>query len=553
MKNFLFTPLILFLQLPGLLSAQSVMYIRNGCAVNDAKMSQQHYLFDPSDEARCIINTIMEVNFLKPNFVVKSGDVENAIATIEGDNRYIIYNTTYIERIKRSGSNVWPAFFVFAHEIGHHLNNHRFDLSNDIIKSKEQELQADMFAGGMLYRLGATLDEAQQGIGSDFKEKGSNTHPPRKARLEAIASGWKKAYDQSGGAQPKYLSFNCNQFLQPIPTSLAQINGHQSAISAMAISNNESLLASGSDDGKIKLWKFTNYNAIQSYKEISEILEDKITSLIFLSDNKTLIATSFQGEMILWDTESEFVVDHFFTGEQNSSDAPITDAALSPDEKTIALSCNNGNVILLKYDSKSRKIEFYRQFSNSESGESPRSISTIRFIPNTNYLITASNDYYIRLWDIKDNKLLSKNKTIDYITGLDLFITNENKLIITAGLDMSGSELWQLNLNSVQTSSWEKRRSISNQQFDILDNIFSLDKKHIITSSTDGTFMIYNWEEGKEILKISTGVMIYTTLAIQSEKGLIIAGTKQGELIIWHHDDLILTTSPKLQMDKGRD
>jgi formylglycine-generating enzyme required for sulfatase activity len=180
------------------------MYIRNGCAVNDAEMSQNHYVFDPSDEAQRIIKTVMEANFLEPNFVVKSGDVENAIATIEGGQRYIIYNTTYIERIKRSRGSDWPAFYVFAHEIGHHLSNHRFDL-NDDVKSKEQELKADVFAGGMLYRLGATLDEAQEGIGSDFKESGSRTHPPRKARLEAIASGWKKAYDQSGGVQPGYL------------------------------------------------------------------------------------------------------------------------------------------------------------------------------------------------------------------------------------------------------------------------------------------------------------------------------------------------------------
>jgi hypothetical protein len=193
--------LLLLLWLPYVLAAQSLLYVRNGCAVNDAEMGQNHYVFDPSDEAQRIIRTIMEANFLEPNFVIKSGDVENALATVEAGQRYIIYNTTYVERIKRSGGSDWPAFYVFAHEIGHHLSNHRFDL-NDNAKSKEQELKADVFAGGMLYRLGATLDQAQIGIGNDFKEGGSNTHPPRRARLEAVANGWKKAYDQSGGVQP---------------------------------------------------------------------------------------------------------------------------------------------------------------------------------------------------------------------------------------------------------------------------------------------------------------------------------------------------------------
>jgi formylglycine-generating enzyme required for sulfatase activity len=193
--------LLLFLWLPDAPSAQTLFYIRNGCAVDKAEMGQNHYVFDPSNEAQQIISAIMGANLLEPNFVIKSGDVKNALATVEGGQRYIIYNTTYVERIKRSGGSDWPAFYVFAHEIGHHLNNHRFDLS-DNAKSKEQELQADVYAGGMLYRLGATLDQAQSGIGIDFSDD-SRTHPPRKARIEAVASGWKRASDQSGGVQPK--------------------------------------------------------------------------------------------------------------------------------------------------------------------------------------------------------------------------------------------------------------------------------------------------------------------------------------------------------------
>jgi formylglycine-generating enzyme required for sulfatase activity len=196
---------LLLLWLPDVLAAQTLFYVRNGCAVNDAEMGQNHYVFDPSDEAQRIIRTIMEANFLEPNFVIKSGDVENALATVEAGQRYIIYNTTYVERIKRSGGSDWPAFYVFAHEIGHHLSNHRFDL-NDNAKSKEQELKADVFAGGMLYRLGATLDQAQIGIGNDFKEGGSNTHPPRRARLEAIASGWRRASEISPQPKPVEIS-----------------------------------------------------------------------------------------------------------------------------------------------------------------------------------------------------------------------------------------------------------------------------------------------------------------------------------------------------------
>jgi formylglycine-generating enzyme required for sulfatase activity len=183
------------------LFGQTSFYVRNGCGVNDAEMGQSHYVFDPSDEAVQIIKIIMDANILEPNFTIKSGDVENALATYDNGNRYIIYNTSYVERIKKSAGTDWAAFFVFAHEIGHHLSNHRFDVT-DPAKSKEQELKADVFAGGMLYKLGASLEAAQAGVNSVCKERESNTHPPRRARLEAVASGWKRAKDQSGGVQP---------------------------------------------------------------------------------------------------------------------------------------------------------------------------------------------------------------------------------------------------------------------------------------------------------------------------------------------------------------
>ncbi|MBL7774910.1 MAG: SUMF1/EgtB/PvdO family nonheme iron enzyme [Saprospiraceae bacterium] len=193
MKQFLPAfALLLATQLP----AQKAFFVRNGCAVDKTEMGADHYVFDPSSEAARIIKSITDANFLQPNFIIKSGDVENALATLDGGQRYIIYNTSYIERIKTSAGSDWAAFFVFAHEIGHHLNHHRFDI-DDPARRKEQELEADLFAGGMLYRLGARLDEAQAGVTAACNELGSSTHPPRRARIEAVANGWKRAKEQS--------------------------------------------------------------------------------------------------------------------------------------------------------------------------------------------------------------------------------------------------------------------------------------------------------------------------------------------------------------------
>jgi len=81
-----------------------------------------------------------------------------------------------------------------AHEIGHHLNNHDFEVT-DSKKRKIMELQADKFAGGVLFLLGASLDESKAGIDLLQSKGESDTHPPARARAEAIANGWKNSQE----------------------------------------------------------------------------------------------------------------------------------------------------------------------------------------------------------------------------------------------------------------------------------------------------------------------------------------------------------------------
>jgi formylglycine-generating enzyme required for sulfatase activity len=158
-------------------------------------------VLDPEDDVVQIIKTIMDANFLKMNLIaIKSETAVNASAAISNGKRYIIYNPSFIDQIKKNAGTDWAVFYVFAYEIGIHLSNHQFDANDPAIR-KEQILEGDVFAGGALYRLGASLKDAQAGV-SVLKEGESETHPARIARLEAVASGWTRAKEQSGGMQP---------------------------------------------------------------------------------------------------------------------------------------------------------------------------------------------------------------------------------------------------------------------------------------------------------------------------------------------------------------
>ena len=174
--------------------AQDIITIKHSCSFEGEETDQDFYVFNASNEADQIVGKIVNAFSLSKNFVVKSADCKNALATVEGRQRYILYNTTFLEDFKKDAKTKWAAYCVMAHEIGHHLNNHDFEVT-DKKKRKIMELEADKFAGGVLFLLGATLDESKAGIDLLQSKGESDTHPPARARAEAIANGWKNSQE----------------------------------------------------------------------------------------------------------------------------------------------------------------------------------------------------------------------------------------------------------------------------------------------------------------------------------------------------------------------
>lgn len=159
------------------------------------------YSFGSVAEAAAAVDRILKVVGLTRNFVIEaSDDVDNAESGIDGNNRrYIYYNPAFMERIKNKARTDWAALAILAHEIGHHLLGHRTEDGGKTPQEEEevrhrQELEADKYSGFILRYLGASVREAQSAVeayGDD--NDGSATHPPMRARLDAVRDGWDEA------------------------------------------------------------------------------------------------------------------------------------------------------------------------------------------------------------------------------------------------------------------------------------------------------------------------------------------------------------------------
>ena len=154
-------------------------------------------------DAEKALNRILDVIGASKRFVLlKCDNINNAIATAYKGIRYILYDTNFMNSLD-TGNN-WSDLFILAHEVGHHINGHSLDLvlyATEVVEpeslsvNRQQELEADEFAGFILSKLGASFEETIAVINllPENQDDEFSTHPSRAKRLDAVKNGYSKA------------------------------------------------------------------------------------------------------------------------------------------------------------------------------------------------------------------------------------------------------------------------------------------------------------------------------------------------------------------------
>lgn len=157
--------------------------------------------FSSSSEAESALDRIIATVGISKNFVMQEcTNMPNAAALQVEGVRYIFYNQKWMSTIDNSS---FGNLFILAHEVGHHVNGHTLDWvllaskavnKKTLSESRVQELEADEFAGFVLAKLGASLNETSEVINNvtDDSDDSYSTHPSRSKRLLAIKKGFEK-------------------------------------------------------------------------------------------------------------------------------------------------------------------------------------------------------------------------------------------------------------------------------------------------------------------------------------------------------------------------
>ena len=180
--------------------AREVAMTLEACSYDGQQVLVEPEKLEGPPPADCVamVDEIMAHTGLPANFVVTAGEVPNALAVVLLDpqqvlRRVIAFNPDFMEAVQRiTGENRWAPASIMAHEIGHHLSGHTISEGGS---RPAIELEADKFSGFVLYKMGASLEEASRAILAIAAptEDASSTHPARDRRAAAIAEGWEQA------------------------------------------------------------------------------------------------------------------------------------------------------------------------------------------------------------------------------------------------------------------------------------------------------------------------------------------------------------------------
>lgn len=246
-----FLVIILCFELNAQNNSKYEIKVKNACNFDISLINKTVYSFGSDIEAESALQRIMKLSGLPANFEIRAASVPNAAAFVDCDvngncKRYILYNQEFMENLKNETNSPHAEYAVLCHEIGHHLSGHTITNSG---KNYDLELEADKFAGFMLFKLGLTIDETKKTY-SNLPINGSTTHPPKDARIAALTNGWYDAKrnggtnsnNNSNSDKAKMSSFmftaNKIEYYKPTNNLKTSINGHNEVTWVFDVTNN---------------------------------------------------------------------------------------------------------------------------------------------------------------------------------------------------------------------------------------------------------------------------------------------------------------------------
>lgn len=288
---------------------------------------------------------------------------------------------------------------------------------------------------------------------------------------------------------------------------LHTLTGHSRWVTAVAISPDAEIIASGGLDDSIKIWNRSTGALLRTLIGHSK----PINCLSISPDRQILVSGSDDDTIRLWHLADGRLL-RSLTGHTRD----VSSVVISADGQLLASGSEDRTVRLWKLTTG----ESLRSFSGLAG-----MVRSVALSPDGQFLVSGGLDNQIKLWSLRTNEPVRTLPNGHFNSVNGVVITPDGKTLVSASKDKT-IKVWDLVKGVVV-------RTLAGHMDSVNAIAISSDGKLLASGSSDTTIKLWNLETGTLIGTLTEHISAVNAVALAANGRVLVSGSSDSKVKVW--------------------